>query len=235
MAPSSRTGNEGGIIIYGLLTRFIYFLCWFIFMKRILYSGAEAHLYLEGDRLVKERISKNYRHKFIDNMKRKYPTRREFKILTKARKIGMNVPDVYEVDEIEMKVVMEFVKGDNLKEKLDSYDRKKREEVCKKIGIQMAKMHDNNIIHGDLTTSNMILKSGKVFFIDFGLGYISVKIEDKAVDLHLLRQAFESKHFKYSEELFKNALKGYKKLENFKEILERLEKVEKRGRYKRKN
>ena len=204
-------------------------------MKRILYSGAEAHLYLEGDRLVKERISKNYRHKFIDNMKRKYPTRREFKILTKARKIGMNVPDVYEVDEIEMKVVMEFVKGDNLKEKLDSYDRKKREEVCKKIGIQMAKMHDNNIIHGDLTTSNMILKSGKVFFIDFGLGYISVKIEDKAVDLHLLRQAFESKHFKYSEELFKNALKGYKKLENFKEILERLEKVEKRGRYKRKN
>ena len=204
-------------------------------MKRILYSGAEAHLYLEGDRLVKERISKNYRHKFIDNMKRKYPTRREFTILTKARKIGMNVPDVYEVDEIEMKVVMEFVKGDNLKEKLDSYDRKKREEVCKKIGIQMAKMHDNNIIHGDLTTSNMILKSGKVFFIDFGLGYISVKIEDKAVDLHLLRQAFESKHFKYSEELFKNALKGYKKLENFKEILERLEKVEKRGRYKRKN
>ena len=204
-------------------------------MEKVLYSGAEAHLYLEGDKLVKERISKSYRHKFIDNMKRKYPTRREFKILTKARKIGMNVPDVYEVDEIEMKVVMEFVKGDNLKEKLDSYDKKKRGEVCKKIGIQMAKMHDSNILHGDLTTSNMILKNGKVFFIDFGLGYISVKTEDKAVDLHLLRQAFESKHFKYSEELFKNMLKGYKKSENSKEILERLEKVEQRGRYKRKN
>jgi TP53 regulating kinase and related kinases len=202
-------------------------------MKNILYSGAEAHLYLEDDKLVKERISKGYRHKFIDNMKRKYPTRREFKILMKASKIGMNVPDVFEVDEESMKVVMEFVEGDLLKETLDSYNKNKREEVCKEIGIQMAKMHDNHIIHGDLTTSNMILKEDKVFFIDFGLGCISPKIEDKAVDLHLLRQAMESKHFKH-EDNFKLVLKGYKKSSNFKEVLERLEKVEQRGRYKRK-
>jgi Kae1-associated kinase Bud32 len=204
-------------------------------MKKILYSGAEAHLYLENNKLVKERISKGYRIPFIDNAKRKYPTRKEFKILMKAKKVGMYVPEVFEVDENEMKVVMEFVKGDVLKEKLDSYSKKKREGVCKLIGVQMAKMHDNNIIHGDLTTSNMILKNDKVFFIDFGLGYISVKIEDKAVDLHLLRQAFESKHFKFSEELFNNVLKGYKKSSNFKETLERLEKVEQRGRYKRKS
>ena len=204
-------------------------------MKKILYSGAEAHLYLQEGKLVKERISKGYRHKFIDNMKRKYPTRREFKILLRAHKVGMNVPEVFEMDDNEMKVVMEFVEGDVLKETLDNYSKKKRGEVCLKIGEQVSKMHDNHIIHGDLTTSNMILKDDKVFFIDFGLGFISHKIEDKAVDLHLLRQAFESKHFKYSEELFKNMLKGYKKSENFKEILERLEKVEQRGRYKRKN
>jgi TP53 regulating kinase and related kinases len=203
-------------------------------MKKILYSGAEAHLYLEDNKLVKERISKGYRHEFIDNMKRKYPTRKEFKILMKAKKF-MNVPEAFEVDDVNMKVVMEFVEGDVLKESLDNYSKKKREEVCKLIGIQMAKMHDNNIIHGDLTTSNMILKKDKVFFIDFGLGYISHRIEDRAVDLHLLRQAFESKHFKYSEELFKNMLKGYKKSSNFKEVLERLKKVEMRGRYKRKN
>ncbi|MBT3691034.1 Kae1-associated serine/threonine protein kinase [Candidatus Woesearchaeota archaeon] len=202
-------------------------------MKKILYSGAEAHLYLEKDRLVKERISKGYRHEFIDNAKRKYPTRKEFKILLKGKKIGMDVPEVFEVDDKEMKVVMEFVKGDLLKETLDNYSKKKREEVCKKIGIQVAKMHDNQIIHGDLTTSNMILKEEKVFFIDFGLGFISHKIEDKAVDLHLLRQAMESKHFKY-ENNFELVLKGYKKSSNFKETLERLEKVEQRGRYKRK-
>lgn len=202
-------------------------------MKKVLYSGAEAHLYLEGNKLVKERISKGYRHKFIDNAKRKYPTRKEFKILMKAKKIGMDVPDVFEVDDKEMKVVMEFVKGDLLKEKLDDYSKKKREEVCKLIGVQVAKMHDNQIIHGDLTTSNMILRKDKVFFIDFGLGKISHKIEDKAVDLHLLRQAMESKHFKH-EDNFELVLKGYKKSDNFKETLERLEKVEKRGRYKRK-
>ncbi len=202
-------------------------------MKKILYSGAEAHLYLENDKLVKERVPKGYRHKFIDNMKRKYPTRREFKILMRARNLGMNVPEVFEVDENEMKVIMEFVKGDLLKETLDNYKKNKREEVCKLIGEQVAKMHDDNIIHGDLTTSNMILKEGKVFFIDFGLGCISHKIEDKAVDLHLLRQAMESKHFKHGDN-FDLVLKGYNKSNNYEETLERLEKVEKRGRYKRK-
>jgi len=201
-------------------------------MKKVLYSGAEANLYLEEGKLVKERISKGYRHDFIDNAKRKYPTRREFKILTKAKKF-MNVPEVFEMDDNEMKVVMEFVEGDVLKETLDNYSKKKRGEVCLKIGEQVSKMHDNHIIHGDLTTSNMILKDDKVFFIDFGLGFISHKIEDKAVDLHLLRQAMESKHFKH-ENNFELVLKGYKKSSNFKETLERLEKVEKRGRYKRK-
>jgi len=203
-------------------------------MKKVLYSGAEAHLYLANDKLVKERISKGYRNEFIDNAKRKYPTRKEFKILTKAKKIGMNVPDVFEVDDVNMKVVMEFVKGDNLKNNLDSYEKKKREIVCRKIGEQTALMHDSDIVHGDLTTSNMLLKDEKVYFIDFGLGFISTKIEDKAVDLHLLKQAFESKHFRYSEELFKGVLKGYKKSKNFEETLERLKKVEERGRYKRK-
>jgi Kae1-associated kinase Bud32 len=95
-------------------------------------------------------------------------------------------------------------------------------------------MHDKDIIHGDLTTSNMILKE-KVYFIDFGLGFNSTRIEDKAVDLHLLRQAFESKHYKHFEEFFKEVLEGYKLSKNWKEVLNRLEKVEMRGRYKRKN
>ena len=204
-------------------------------MKKVIYSGAEAHLYLENDRLVKERISKGYRHEFIDNMKRKYPTRKEYKILLKAKKVGMNVPEVFQVDENEMKVIMEYLDGDNLKNTLDDYSKKKREEVCKLIGEQVALMHDNNIIHGDLTTSNMILKNDKVYFIDFGLGCISLKLEDKAVDIHLLKQAFESKHYEHFEDSFRFVLKGYKKNNNYKETLERLEMVEKRGRYKRKH
>jgi Kae1-associated kinase Bud32 len=203
-------------------------------MKKIIYSGAEAILYKDGNKLVKERISKGYRHPFIDNMKRKYPTRRENKLLTKAMKVGMNVPQVIEADEKKMKVTMEYLKGDVLKNTLDDYNKRKREKVCKKIGEQTALMHDNNIIHGDLTTSNMILND-EVYFIDFGLGFISAKDEDKAVDIHLLKQAFESKHYKHYEELYNFFLKGYKKSKNSKNVLERLEKVELRGRYKRKH
>ena len=102
----------------------------------------------------------------------------------------------------------------------------------KQVGESIAKIHDADIIHGDLTTSNMILSNERVFFIDFGLGYISKKIEDKAVDLHLLKHALEAKHFKNWKILFEKFLEGYKKGKESKKILERLTAVEKRGRYK---
>jgi len=104
------------------------------------------------------------------------------------------------------------------------------EELGKKIGI----LHSNNIIHGDLTTSNMILDN-EIKFIDFGLSFFSTKEEDKAVDLHLLRQALESKHHDIWEKCFEAALKGYKK--SYPEhsiVLNRLQKVEARGRNKHK-
>ena len=77
------------------------------------------------------------------------------------------------------------------------------------------------------------LSTPKVFFIDFGLGYISKKIEDKAVDLHLLKQALEAKHFRHFKELQDEVFKSYKK-ENLeaKKIFERITAVERRGRYR---
>ena len=101
-------------------------------------------------------------------------------------------------------------------------------------------MHNNGIIHGDLTTSNIILGknsegvfSRKVFFIDFGLSFFSEKAEDKAVDLHLLKEGLESRHYKVWEECFKCAIDAYRKeAKNSSETLKRLEAVEKRGRYR---
>ena len=95
-------------------------------------------------------------------------------------------------------------------------------------------MHQQGIIHGDLTTSNMILseKDKKVYFIDFGLAFHSIKTEDKAVDIHLLKEALQSKHFLIANEIWKEFVRVYGKQN--KEVLERLEKVEKRGRYKQK-
>jgi len=133
-----------------------------------------------------------------------------------------------------MKIKMEFINGELIKDILDNINKEKRNLIFREIGEKVAKMHDDDIIHGDLTTSNMILKD-KVYFIDFGLGFNSDKIEDKAVDIHLLKQALESKHYKHFEESFLGFLEGYKISRNWKEVLKRLEKVEKRGRYKNKN
>ncbi|MBT4334811.1 Kae1-associated serine/threonine protein kinase [archaeon] len=203
-------------------------------LKRIIQQGAEAVLYKKGKYLIKDRIVKKYRHPEIDMAKRKYPTRREAKLLVKSKKVGVNVPELISSDEKKMMLVMEFIKGDVLKNTLDNYSSSKRETICKKIGEQVAILHKNDIIHGDLTTSNMILKNEEVFIIDFGLGQVSNKVEAMAVDIHLLKQAFESKHYKNYEKFYSYFLKGYKNNKNFRLVLDRLEQVEKRGRYKRK-
>ncbi len=127
---------------------------------------------------------------------------------------------------------MPFIDGKRISDYLDKFPLKKQKNVCKLIGESTAKLHDADIIHGDLTTSNMILKNNKLYFIDFGLGFISHKFEDKAVDLHLLKQALEAKHFKNWEILFREVLRGYSKSKSHKTVLERLKSVEKRGRYR---
>jgi len=193
----------------------------------IIAQGAEAILRKEGNKLVKERVKKNYRLKEIDDKLRKLRTRQEGKLLEKID----NGPKIFKVDDKNMIIEMEFIDGDLLKNVLD--DLKDRDKICLKIGENLAKMHDKDIIHGDLTTSNMILKNNEVYFIDFGLGFISNKIEDKAVDLHLLRQALESKHYKHFKESFENVLKGYIKSKDYERVIERLKKVEGRGRYKK--
>src|SRR3989338_2254257 len=197
---------------------------------KILKQGAEGIIYLENGNLVKERIRKSYRLEEIDSKIRKFRTKREAKILEKTE----NSPKVLKIDENNSRIIMEYIKGDLLKDRLDDYNKEKMLKVCKEIGEEVAGLHDKNIIHGDLTTSNMILKDDKVYFIDFGLGFFSAKEEDKAVDIRLFKQALESKQYKHFDICFNAFLQGYKKSENSKQVLARLDKVELRGRYKRK-
>ncbi len=193
---------------------------------KLLKQGAEAILYLDKNKLVKERIKKGYRISELDKRLRESRTKREAKLLGDAARL-INVPIVF--DKKDVKIEMEFIKGGLLRDIFSSL----KKEHLEAIGKQIAILHNNNIIHGDLTTSNMILMDDRVYFIDFGLGFYSNKIEDKAVDLHLLKQAIEAKHHKNLDS-FNAILEGYKAVEGYKAILERLEKVEKRGRYRSK-
>ncbi len=203
-------------------------------MKKIIGQGAEALLYLHEGKVIKERIKKGYRHPDIDFRIRKTCTRKENKLLNSAYSL-INVPKVFEFSDSDMSITMEFISGETIRDILDSMPRSKRLEVCKQIGSSVALLHDSNIVHGDLTTSNFILKDSKVYFIDFGLGFFSTKVEDKAVDLHLLKQALESKHYSHFEDSFNGVMSSYRKESiHASAVLERFAVVEKRGRYKRK-
>lgn len=198
-------------------------------MKKLIAQGAEAKIFEINNSIVKDRFKKKYRHPEIDEKLRKERTRREIKILSKLENLNFPAPKLIKQDKTIIK--MEKIKGPLVKEILEKKDYKK---LSKEIGEKLGILHNNLIIHGDLTTSNMIYNK-EVYFIDFGLSFFSDKDEDRAVDLHLLKEALQSKHYKIFEIAFKNALKGYKKTNNHStSVIKRLETVELRGRNKAK-
>jgi len=214
--------------------RRILILCFLvsIMAEKIIQQGAEAVIVLKNNRILKRRIKKSYRLNELDESLRKRRTRSEARILEKTEKL-ISVPRVLKVDDREKVIEMEFISGLKLSEKLDSM--KNWKEVCFEIGKSIGKLHEENVIHGDLTTSNMIWqeKEKKLYFIDFGLSYGNGRVEDKAVDLHLIKQALEAKHFLHWEKYWEEILEGYKSYSEFGKVLERLKEVEKRGRYKK--
>lgn len=200
---------------------------------KLIAQGAESKIFLDKDNVVKERFVKTYRIKEIDERLRKSRTNREAKILEKLKKINFPVPELIKNNEKDT-LGIKYIKGKLLRNILDN---KNCVKLSNEMGKKIAILHNNNIIHHDLTTSNMILdkEKNKIFFIDFGLSFFSTKIEDRAVDLHLLKEALESKHSKIWEKCYKAALGTYaKQAKDGKEVIKRLEVVEKRGRYKHK-
>jgi TP53 regulating kinase and related kinases len=191
--------------------------------------GAEAEIYREENKILKIRVPKRYRLKQLDDELRKSRTRHEAKILEKMPKEILH-PAVLKSDDKKMILEMEFIDGKKVRDVLDS-----NISLCLDIGRKIALMHNAGIIHGDLTTSNMILKDRKIYFIDFGLSFFSGKVEDKAVDLHLLKQALESKHYKVFEQAFDLVLQGYKEeSKDYSSVISKFNQVELRGRNKAK-
>jgi TP53 regulating kinase and related kinases len=189
-------------------------------------QGAEAVILKEKDKIIKDRVPKTYRLKQLDESLRTFRTKREIKVLETLRKANIPVPAVLKKDTTSF--VMECIPGEKVRDVLDA-----KPKLAFEIGQLIAKVHDLDIIHGDLTTSNMIFDK-HIYLIDFGLSFFSQKIEDKAVDIHLFKQALESKHYKVYDVALKHFLEGYVQAKQSKEILKQLETVESRGRYKQK-
>ena len=205
--------------------------------KKILYKGAEAEIYLskylDKEVVKKHRIKKSYRIEEIDEDLISYRTKEEAKLIVEARGAGVSVPIIYDVNLKNGIITMQNIKGERIKDIFEKIPAKKREKICKDIGKNIAKLHNKNIIHGDITTSNMIIYKNRVHFIDFGLGEINSETEAKGVDLHVLMEAIESTHSNYSD-YFKYVLDGYDSeyKNESKPVFNKIDEIIKRGRYR---
>jgi len=205
----------------------------------LLKKGAEASLYVAdwyGRRVVfKVRIPKRYRPEELDNQIRSYRTVHEPQLMHEAKAAGVPTPLIYMVNVPEASITMEFIEGEQVKQLLNKVSKAERKDLCVRIGELVGRLHSQGLIHGDLTTSNMILNpEGKIFFVDFGLGEKNSEVEAKGVDLHLLKRALQSTHFRFWEECFENVLSGYSTVlgeELAEKVYLKIKEIEKRGRY----
>ena len=196
----------------------------------IIGHGAEAVLHKQDGAVVKERVAKSYRLPALDAKLRKQRTRREASILVKLQELNFPAPRVQAKDEKNMTLTLNFIDGSTVKDVLHTNPIALSKEIGRKVGI----LHANDIIHADLTTSNMLF-TDEVSFIDFGLSFVSKKTEDKAVDLHLLDRALESKHHDIYSDCITAVRAGYQEGNPaWADVFARLETVQKRGRNKKK-
>ncbi|KAJ8627018.1 hypothetical protein MRB53_020325 [Persea americana] len=171
----------------------------------LLKQGAEARIFestfLGRRSIVKERFSKKYRHPVLDSKLTLKRLNAEARCMTKARRLGVYTPALYAMDPLLYTLTLEYVEGPAVKEVLlafgeDGIIEERLDDLATQIGEAIGKLHDGGLIHGDLTTSNMLIQSGtnRLVLIDFGLSFTSTIPEDKAVDLYVLERALLSMH-----------------------------------------
>lgn len=200
--------------------------------KELLKRGAESELFLIDwygmIAISKIRVTKKYRHISIDSHLRKQRTIHEANFLSHAKFLGINTPFIYFVDTHNFEIIMERIQGTPLKE---NYSPNHFIAVGKMIGS----LHMNNLIHGDITTSNFIVSSdNQISLIDFGLSFFSERYEDKAADLRLFKEILVSTFADGFEESFHNFCVGYYAVyDKAPKVINTIKEIEKRGRYSR--
>jgi TP53 regulating kinase-like protein len=202
-------------------------------------KGAEASLYLEEWHnrkvIMKRRLPKKYRLSMLDKEIQCQRTMREPQFIHRAKEAGVPTPTIFMVDVAEATIIMEFIEGKQVKEILTGLSAEDRSRLCRHIGELIGRLHSHEIIHGDLTTSNMILAPyGRIVFMDFGLSELSKEAEARGVDLHLMKRALQSVHFMYARKCFNAVIEGYAETvgnAEAKEVLEKIREIERRGRY----
>lgn len=203
-------------------------------LMKLLKKGAEGDLYLAKfnghEAILKVRKKKTYRNHTLDEKIRKQRTVREASILSEIKEYGVRSPLVYFVDVKNCTILMQYIRGIVVSD----LRGRKLASACREIGNITAVLHNNGIMHGDLTTSNFILAKTKTYVIDFGLSQKTSRIEDHAVDLRLFKEILNSAHVEQMDELWQSFLCGYRcgvGTGRFNNVLSYVSVIEGRGRY----
>lgn len=185
--------------------------------------GAEAVVEMFSDRVVKTRVPKSYRIRELDERLRTERTRSEAKIISEARRLGIPTPVIYDVGRFSLS--MELIDGVPLKAVINV-------DLSRAAGVIVGRLHNGGLIHGDLTTSNMIVRSGRIYLIDFGLSFWDATLESRGVDVHVYYQTLISSHEDH-EQLMEAFAEGYRSsFSGGDDVMRRVREIEYRGRYK---
>ena len=131
---------------------------------------------------------------------------------------------------------MDYIKGHTLKNVMDNLHIDNLVKIFFLLGTYIGKLHMNGIIHGDITTSNILYlaEENRIYLIDFGLGEFSYKLEQQGVDIHLLLRALESTHPTLAPQLYDSFMRGYENIRGTKiakDVSNKVLDIRKRGRY----
>lgn len=177
-----------------------------------------------------------YRLGALDFALRRQRTLREAELIHSARKAGVNAPMLYFVDPPRTTIVMEYVEGMRLKDSVSKPGEVDAGNLFRWLGRDVAKLHCAGITHGDLTTANVILRGGRLVFIDFGLANHSARLEDHAVDLRLIKETLVGAHSSIASKAMERFFEGYRAKAGAvrtRAVARQLRSIERRGRYAR--
>ncbi len=181
------------------------------------HRGAEATLrrvdWWGFPALVKERDSKNYRPKALDERLRRERTRTEVRLLVDARRLGVRTPIIYDVDLVHHRLTLEEIPGPTLKQLLEdgTLAPEELDRAVRGFGMALGRLHAGGVSHGDLTSSNVLYPDGPggpPAFLDLSMGSRSPGVEELGIDLHLVEEDLKSLHAR-AEALVRTFLAGY--------------------------
>lgn len=206
---------------------------------RLLYRGAEADV-IQGDwqglpAVYKVRKPLRYRLPELDEEIRRQRTLHEAEMIHQAKKAGVAAPFVYDVDVPTSTLVMEYIAGPRVKDLIAS-ERAAAGKIFREFGKDVARLHAAGIMHGDLTTANVVRRDGGLVFIDFGLSVRTGRLEDHAVDLRLIKETLVGAHPEVAEAAMGALGRGYASVAGqprTRAVLRQLVSIERRGRYAR--